>query len=96
MIESYGMSTAGVSIVHEYTKAVRPPRAVYLDWPFGHSLGRPFNRPQQMTILLELLIAVYTIEKPGEIINLPYKWDIDDYRALMLERMEVLRELKPD
>jgi hypothetical protein len=78
-IERQGMPTVGVSIVREYTESVRPPRTVFLRWPFGHPLGEPFNTAQQRVVLAEALRALYRITKPGMIVDLPYRWRREDY-----------------
>jgi len=61
---------------------VKPPRTIYLRWPFGHPLGEPFNITQQRAVLAEALKALHCINKPGEIIDIPFKWRrqrYDDY-----------------
>ncbi len=73
-IESTGVPTVAISIVRKYTADVKSPRAVFLRWPMGHPLGEPFRKDQQMVILKSALKALETIEKPGTIIDLPYRW----------------------
>jgi hypothetical protein len=63
-----------VSIQRELTEKARPPRAVFLRWPFGHPLGEPFNVAQQHWVLLDALQALVEIQTPGVIIDLPYLW----------------------
>lgn len=68
--------------MREYTVKVKPPRTIYLKWPFGHPLGEPFNILQQRAVLAEAFKALYSIDKPGEIIDIPFKWRrqiYDDY-----------------
>jgi hypothetical protein len=81
-IEAAGIATVSISIIRGLTEQVRPPRAVFLRWPFGHPLGEPGNRDQQMTILKEALRALKTIDTPGQIIDLPYRWRRADYRGV--------------
>jgi hypothetical protein len=81
-IEAAGIATVSISIIRGLTEQVRPPRAVFLRWPFGHPLGEPGNRDQQMTILKETLRALKTIDTPGQIIDLPYRWRRVDYRGV--------------
>lgn len=57
---------------------MRPPRAVFVRWPFGHALGEPFNRVQQRTIIHAALAALYHGE-PGALIELPYRWRRERY-----------------
>jgi len=80
-IEKRGIATVGISIVRDYTEKVRPPRSVFLRWPFGHPLGEPGNVLQQRVVLLRTLRALEDISRPGEIIDLPFAWRRHDYRA---------------
>jgi D-proline reductase (dithiol) PrdB len=72
-IEKEGIATIGVSIVREYSEKVKPPRTIFLRWPFGHPFGAPFNNAQQRVVLAEVLRALYTIQEPGTIIDLSHK-----------------------
>jgi D-proline reductase (dithiol) PrdB len=78
-IEAQGIPTIGVSIVRQYTEKVKPPRTVFLRWPFGHPFGEPFNVAQQRVVLAEALHALLAIRTPGTIIDLPYKWRREKY-----------------
>jgi hypothetical protein len=74
IIEQHGVSTVSLSIQRELTEKTRPPRALFIRWPFGHPLGEPFNSAQQRWILLDALRALEEMRTPGEIIDLPYHW----------------------
>lgn len=78
-IERHGIPTIGISIVREYSVKVKPPRTVYLRWPFGHPLGEPFNAVQQQVVLAEAFRALCTITRPGDIVDLPYRWKRERY-----------------
>ena len=60
------------------TAAVNPPRAVYLDFPLGHTAGKPHDKALQRRILRDTLDALATIDAPGTIRRLPYRWAGDD------------------
>jgi D-proline reductase (dithiol) PrdB len=79
VIEQRGIPTVSLSIVREYTEKVRPPRAIYLKWPFGHPLGEPRNRNQQAAVLGKALEAIYTITTPGVILDLKWQWRREAY-----------------
>jgi D-proline reductase (dithiol) PrdB len=82
-IEKVGIATIGISIVREYSEKVKPPRTIFLRWPFGHPLGEPENKLQQRAVLFEALRALYQIEQSGTIIDLPFRWrreNYDDYQ----------------
>jgi len=72
-IEAAGFPTVSVSILRDVTEKVRPPRALFLRWPFGHPLGEPYNLAQQFTILRDAFEFLYAAS-PGEIRDLPYSW----------------------
>jgi len=78
-IENAGVPTIGVSIVRIYSEMVKPPRTIYLRWPFGHPFGEPFNKSQQRVVLAEAFRAFSTIQAPGTIIDLPYRWRRETY-----------------
>jgi hypothetical protein len=88
-IERVGIPTIGISILRKYTEKVKPPRTIYLRWPFGHPLGEPFNIAQQRAVLIEAFRALYSIDKPGDIINIPFKWKKRKYDE---SGMETLKE----
>ena len=60
------------------TRAANPPRAAYLDFPLGHTSGKP-NEPALNLAILRAALAVFeTATQPGEIVRLPFEWADDD------------------
>ena len=60
VIEAHGIPTTSISLVREHTEKIRPPRALFVPFPFGHALGRPNDPALQHRVLaaaLELLAA---------------------------------------
>ncbi len=78
-IEKAGIPTIGRSIVRTYSERIRPPRTVFLRWPFGHPLGEPFKATQQRAVLAEAFRALYATSEPGTIVDLPFKWKRTKY-----------------
>ena len=78
-IEKVGIATVGISIVREYSEKVKPPRTVFLRWPFGHPVGEPGKVQQQRAVVLEALRALYQIKEPGTIVDLPFRWRREKY-----------------
>ena len=78
-IESRGIPTIGISIVREYSEKVKPPRTIFLRWPFGHPLGEPFQKAQQRAVLAQAFRALSSIRQPGTIIDIPYRWRRERY-----------------
>jgi hypothetical protein len=77
-VERAGIPTVSLSLLRQLTERMQPPRAVCLRWPFGHPLGEPFNRAQQLTVIRDALAALYTAS-PGSVVSLPYRWRRDQY-----------------
>jgi D-proline reductase (dithiol) PrdB len=78
-IERVGIPTIGISIVRKFTERVKPPRTIFLKWPFGHPLGEPFNLAQQHAVLRKAFDALYTTQEPGTIIDIPFRWRREKY-----------------
>ncbi len=68
--------------MRQYSEKVKPPRTIYLNWPFGHPLGKPFNVPQQRAVLMEMFNALYSINKPGEIKDIAFSWKNEVFAQL--------------
>ena len=60
VLEAHGIATTSISLVREHTEAIKPPRALWVPFPFGHALGRPDAPALQHRVLaaaLDLLAA---------------------------------------
>jgi D-proline reductase (dithiol) PrdB len=79
VIEAHGIPTVGISIDRRMTEIIKPSRTVYVNFPFGHPLGEPFNIAQQTTVLMAALRALYDIRDHGRIIDLPFIWGKEEY-----------------
>ena len=79
IIEAGGIATIGISINRPYTEKVKPPRSIFLRWPFGHPLGEPHNINQQAAVLNEAFDALFTITTPGEIRDIGWRWRRETY-----------------
>lgn len=49
--EAAGLATVSISLVLEHTTLLRPPRALYVPFPFGLALGHPGDAAQQRRVL---------------------------------------------
>ena len=54
-LEANGIATAAISLVREHTVKVKPPRSLWVPFPFGHALGRPGDPELQHRVLRALL-----------------------------------------
>ncbi len=77
-IESLGIPTLSMSSALSITAAVNPPRALYLDYPLGHTAGKPGAPELQRDIMTDVLRAFEQFDTPGTIEHLPYQWGPDD------------------
>ena len=80
-IEEAGIPTICAVLAHDIASLVKMPRAAFLDFPMGHTMGRPGNSEEQRTILHAVLEAAVRISNPGEIVDLPFQWDESGSRA---------------
>lgn len=62
----------------DITLAVKPPRAVFLNFPLGHQTGKPNDPELQHRIVSDAMRAFEAIDRPGGIVELPYVWDPND------------------
>jgi len=77
-LETRGIATISMSSAHSITASVNPPRAVFLDYPLGHTAGRPDDLAEQRHIMIDTLRALETIQVPGTIVRLRYRWSADE------------------
>jgi hypothetical protein len=61
----------------DITRAVHPPRTAFLDYPLGHTTGKPHEPALQRDILLQALAAFTSLTEPGSIKILPFRWSED-------------------
>jgi hypothetical protein len=73
-IEARGIATIGITLQKEVTRKVKPPRALFLRYPFGHPMGEAFATAQQRAILDAALAGLETITVPGTILEPGWAW----------------------
>jgi len=59
VIEHAGIPTVSVTVCRELTAKVRPPRALFVDRPFGYPLGAPSDAGLQTSIILAALSQLH-------------------------------------
>jgi hypothetical protein len=62
----------------DITRAVNPPRAAFLDYPLGHTTGKPRDPELQRRILREALDAFVSLSTAGSIKMLPFVWSAEE------------------
>ena len=56
----------------------KPPRAIFLDYPMGITVGRPSAPEEQFSITQTAVQALETITEPGTILEQDYIWSEDE------------------
>jgi hypothetical protein len=77
-LEAQGISTVCLVSALDIVRSVNPPRAVFLDYPLGHTAGRPGDAQEQYEIARRALGALETMTVPGTVDPLPYAWAGDE------------------
>ncbi len=77
-IEARGIPTLSLTSAWSITASANPPRAAYIDYPLGHTAGKPEDLDDQRAILRGALSAFETIHEPGTIVDLARVWTHDD------------------
>ena len=67
-----------MSSAWDITFEVRPPRAVFINFPLNHQTGKAHDPALQRRILLDAFRAFETLWAPGQMLTLPYVWDPSD------------------
>ncbi|WP_419865248.1 hypothetical protein [Candidatus Poriferisodalis sp.] len=62
----------------DITRAAWPPRSVYLDYPLGHTSGKPHEPELNLQILRDTFAAFEHLGVPGSMAHLPYRWSETD------------------
>ena len=78
IVEEAGIPTISLTLLPFITRKVKVPRALAVEFPFAHPLGKPFDNEQQMSIINDALRELESISEPGTILDLPYKWPEED------------------
>ena len=82
VIEAAGVPTITMTSAWDITQAVAPPRSAYVHHPLGHQTGAPGDREGQRAIVHAALRAAVAATTPGEIVELPFRWEGDpDWEA---------------
>ena len=77
-VEARGIPTVNMTSALSITAAANPPRGVYLDYPLGHTTGKPNDPEEQYAIMAQALAAFSAIQAPGTILELDFEWRDDD------------------
>lgn len=63
-IEAQGVSTVSISLFRGFAEKVKPPRALWVPFPFGRPLGAPNNKAIQRKVIFAMLDLLSRPEGP--------------------------------
>jgi hypothetical protein len=83
-LEAAGIATVSLSSARDITAAVGPPRAVFVDFPLGHTAGR-VGDPALGRAIVAAAFDRLTVTEPRSIVDLPHRWaDTDDWKDAVM------------
>ena len=98
-LEAAGLSTILVTQMPFWAEKTGVPRTLAVEFPFGHILGQPGDRDQQMRIIRQALGVLETAEQPGAIVHSKETWPAlqkEAYKAWQPEEASpIVRVLAP-
>jgi hypothetical protein len=73
VFEEHGLVTTSISLVREHTEKVKPPRALFVPFPFGHPLGEA-DDPELQTRVMRAALAL--LDAPAGPVLVDYPDDL--------------------
>jgi D-proline reductase (dithiol) PrdB len=74
VIEGAGIATLTMSVAHDVTEHVRPPRAAFVNFPMGNTVGRPGHAEEQRCIVRAAFAALDRMHEP-DVVDLGFELD---------------------
>ena len=74
-LEAANLSTVLVTMMPYWSEKIGVPRTLAVEFPFGHTLGAPYDAPQQKRVILEALNVLAEAPEPGRIVHSGENWD---------------------
>lgn len=81
-LEAEGIVTMCMASALDIVRAGRPPRITFVDYPLGHTVGKPFDREGQVDIVRRGLAGFESITQAEQVEMLGHRWaDTEDWKA---------------
>ena len=77
-LEANGLSTMCLGSARDIVAAANPPRFTFVDYPLGHTSGKPFDRDDQLDVVRQSLLGFERATQPGTILGLANVWSDDE------------------
>ncbi|MDD2899720.1 MAG: hypothetical protein PHI31_13525 [Desulfuromonadaceae bacterium] len=85
VLDIFGIPTISLTLVKEMTDLVKPSKALYIQHPFGLTLGDVGDGTTHEAVLRDCLHSATETLPAGSIVELPYRWK-DDLRERQLRK----------
>ncbi len=77
MFDDAGIPSTCIVSALDIVQSVKPPRAAFVDYPLGHTAGKPNDPEDQYDIVKSALELFASVTEPGTIVDLGRSWDRD-------------------
>ena len=74
VLEEHGIATVCIMMRREVAQNVKPPRALFVKFPFGAPLGPADDAETQRGVILEALSVLTSAAEPGTIVDSARAW----------------------
>jgi hypothetical protein len=74
VLEEHGIATVCVVMNRDITENVKPPRALFVRFPYGAPLGPAGDAVTQMAVIRVALDVLATVTRPGSIVASDIEW----------------------
>ncbi len=74
ILEEAGITTVCILMRREVAENVKPPRSLFVRFPFGAPLGPAGDAETQRAVILEALSVLTSATEPGTIVDSPRAW----------------------
>lgn len=75
VLEHEGISTVSLVTVREVADQVKVPRPLFINFPFGRTLGPAHAVALQRQVIGDMVRALRTADRPARMTDLPYRWE---------------------
>ncbi len=85
VLDIFGIPTISLTLVKEMTALIKPSKALYIQHPFGLTLGDTGDVATHEAVLRDCLRFAEQQLSAGTVVDLPYQWK-DDLRERQLRK----------
>lgn len=86
VFDQHGLATVSLTQAPEITELVKPSLACLVEHPFGLTLGATRDNATHRSVLNACLAEASQPHPPGTIVDLGFRWDLDDLRERQLRK----------